>query len=482
MGWVEAAKWNMILGIAENTAIVLCTWYFVSHIETDRDKKPAVRIAAFLLYGIGLILSGAYFPPSGYEGLSLLAFMVAVTLSIGHFMYNQSSMYLFYYFLFPVSIFIMQTLVSYTVFSYNFARWGMIAFDYYNDNVALISRSLSLLLLTGAWVLLLNRKNYENVTRMQFAGLFLPPIFSIFIIASLIMLGNVYVQMYGAFLIVINITFLVLMNVYILYLFTYLSKNRRLRAELEILNRQRELQYSYYEKLERKYQESRRLIHDMRNHLQAMESLVREGDDVSVRGYADDMYQMLDTLGQAQYCENKMMNIILNDKAESARAAGIRMDIAIGDTKLGQMKDIDITTIFANLLDNAIEAASYASSNKYIKMRTGAFHDFAVIKIQNSMPRQEVKDVKKDMLRKPASTKAAKHMGIGLKNVQRTLEKYGGGIQTETDGQTYKVSITIPVERKNEDKNEDNSKDNNEDENEDKNEAREGCGRDEEEM
>ena len=434
MGWVEAANWNFILTIAENVVIILCTWYFVSHIEVERSKKAFVRAAAFLAYGAGQFALSNYLSNAGYGSLGILAFMIAATLSIGFYLYNSRRMYLFYYFLFPISIFITQTLVSYTAFSYNIARWGLVAFDYYNDNIALITRILSILLLTGAWVLLVNRKKYENVTKLQFAGLFLPPLFSIFIIVSLIILGNIYVQMYGAFLIVVNITLLVLMNLYILYLFSYLSRNRKLKDELEILSRQRELQYSYYESLERKYQASRQLIHDMRNHLQAMESLVQESEGEAARGYAEDMYQMLNALGRTQYSDNKMLNIILNDKAERAKSSGIELDVELSHIPLNQMKDIDITTIFANLFDNAIEAAAQAGPDKYIKMRAGTFHDFAVIKIQNSMPPQ----IK-------GRNKKAGHMGIGLENVRQTLKKYGGGIQTDSCGSEYKVSLTIPI-------------------------------------
>ena len=35
-------------------------------------------------------------------------------------------------------------------------------------------------------------------------------------------------------------------------------------------------------------------------------------------------------------------------------------------------------------------------------------------------------------------------MGIGLENVRLTLEKYGGGILTETLGNEFVVNITIP--------------------------------------
>ena len=99
-------------------------------------------------------------------------------------------------------------------------------------------------------------RQFEDVSGFQFAGLFLPPLISAFIIASLIVLGNVYIQLYGAYLVIVDICFLVFMNLYILYLFSYQSRNRKLKEELKTFQRQSEMQYHYYKKLEEKYESS----------------------------------------------------------------------------------------------------------------------------------------------------------------------------------------------------------------------------------
>ena len=81
---------------------------------------------------------------------------------------------------------------------------------------------------------------------------------------------------------------------------------------------------------------------------------------------------------------------------------------AIGDVKLTGIKDLDITTIFANLLDNAIEAAREIKNDAYIDLKMDYFNEFIVVSIRNSMGESE-------------STKEG-HMGIGLENVRYTLE------------------------------------------------------------
>ena len=66
-----------------------------------------------------------------------------------------------------------------------------------------------------------------------------------------------------------------------------------------------------------------------------------------------DLYHMLNVLGEKRYTENQMLLIILNEKIREAEAKGITVTVRVGDIDLSDIKEIDLTTIFANLLDNA---------------------------------------------------------------------------------------------------------------------------------
>lgn len=58
------------------------------------------------------------------------------------------------------------------------------------------------------------------------------------------------------------------------------------------------------------------------------------------------------------YTENPILNILLTDKNAVMQEKGIHSDIKIDNVELSYIEPIDITTIFGNLLDNAIEAAA----------------------------------------------------------------------------------------------------------------------------
>ena len=439
MSWVESAMWYNILVMAETVVITLCTWFFMSRTEQSLTTKKRYRVWVFFLYWAGFAGITFGMEDSGYTNLVLPLFMVLMTEAAGYGLYNRMRIYRFYYFLYPVSVLVGQIFIGYLMLGFISTRWGLAVFDYYLTDVTLIVRMLTDILLTGIWVVLLNRRKFEDVKGIRFAGLFLPPAVSVFIIFSLISIGDVFMQMYGAFLIILDIFFLVVMNLYIWFLFSYQSKNKKLEAELKIRMKQNELQYQYYEMVEQQYQSSRKMIHDMRNHLQAIEEL-RKQDAEQGREYVKDMQGMLDSLSIVNYTDSRMLNIILNDKAKAAKSKGIEMDVRIGRISLEHIRDMDITAIFANLLDNALDAAQQAEGERWIKMRMDTFHDFAVMKLKNSMSVQ--KAGKADL--KQEREGESKHMGIGLENVRLTLEKYGGGILTETLGNEFVVNITIP--------------------------------------
>ncbi len=474
MSWVESAMWNGMLAVMEVVVITLCTGFFLSRMEQSIDRKKRSRLAMLLLYGIGY--AGITFGMEGSSdiNLALPAFMIVMTAVTGFCMYSRRRLSCFYYFLFPVTVIVAQVLIGYLVIGYMSVRWGIFIFDYYLANVTLIIRQLTEILLTGVWVVLLNRRKYEDVKGVWFAGLFLPPLVSAFIIFSLICIGNVYMQMYGVFLIIIDILLLVSMNLYIWFLFSYQSRNKKLKAELEIRRRLSEMQYQYYERVEMQYLSSRKMIHDMRNHLQAIEALA-EQDREKGEEYIRDMHQMLDSFTLVCYTDNRMLNIILNEKAKEAKELGIAIDIRIGEVRLFHIRDMDITTIFANLLDNALEAARQAEGERRIRVRADVFHEFAAVRIQNTIAdpggasggmdkgsekvkREEEAAVTKASGRAEvwgkngenetdaagAGTAERKHMGIGLENVRHTLERYGGGMMTEVIGNEFIVNLTIP--------------------------------------
>lgn len=107
-----------------------------------------------------------------------------------------------------------------------------------------------------------------------------------------------------------------------------------------------------------------------------------------------------------------MLNIILNEKLchPNLKDAALVLDIEEGC--LDRIEEIDITTIFANLLDNAIEAMETPSvkGEKYLSVRAKEVKEFLMIEIVNT---------------KGSKRKSSKeHQGLGIGNVKEAIKKY----------------------------------------------------------
>ncbi|MCD3297346.1 sensor histidine kinase, partial [Clostridium botulinum] len=227
-------------------------------------------------------------------------------------------------------------------------------------------------------------------------------------------------------------------NIFITNILESISKNNELKNKIVLYEEKSKIEYEYYNKLENNYKNSRKIIHDMKNHLQTIENLYSLNEYEDARKYTEDMYELFDKFVQKYYTRNKVLNVIINDKVEKAKDLGINLECKIGDIDLAFIKDIDLTTIFSNLLDNAIESTKGVLNHKNIVLKINRFNEFLVINIVNPISECPIKN--KDGFK---STKK-NHKGIGIENIKMTLDKYQGDMRIDYDEDIFKVNIVVP--------------------------------------
>lgn len=262
----------------------------------------------------------------------------------------------------------------------------------------------------------------RHITVRQVLLSILLPLFSVFNMYSMVYLMQIYIVEGAVLLLLVNLLLLIGLNLYFCVLFDAMSENRRLEQERNLYRRQAEMQYRYYAREEEKYEESRKLVHDIRNHILAMEKLYDSERAEAAAQYAGNIHQILNSLGQKYYTSEKLLNIILNDKARQMQSAGIREDMKVGELSLDFMQDTDITALFGNLLDNAIAAAAKEEEG-FVKLRVNRVRQFVSVTVENSS------------IRKPVRTKSgflsekAGHAGVGIGSIRQVVERYGGDVQ-----------------------------------------------------
>ena len=400
----------------------------------NRRIGNSLRITGFSIFGVVII------------GLAMLQNPVinAITLILVfpilcHYLCNDKKNYFLYYIGISVLTILIDVILEFL--AQVLVYCGMLYFkniSYYVLLYVPTSKIVTYVFLR-LYVAMIRKKQHENISIKYYMVNLILPVFSVVFIYSMVYFAQIYIDSFGAGLLLVNTIALLGLNLYYPKMIEITEKNNRLQNEIMLYNQQEKLQFHYYEELERKYEESRRIIHDIRNHILTIEELSKENNNEKAMTYAKGIHKMLNDLGQKYYTSNKVLNIILNDKVHFMNCFDIIPDIKIGDLKQNVLEDIDITVIFGNIFDNAIEAAM-ESKDKKLELRMNQVQDFISIKLTNSVKEQPIKQGEF------YKSKKKNHTGIGLKNVKRAVEKYNGDLQFKGWDNLFSISIMLPIQ------------------------------------
>jgi len=104
---------------------------------------------------------------------------------------------------------------------------------------------------------------------------------------------------------------------------------------------------------------------------------------------------------------------------------------------------VEVSAIFGNALDNAIEGVSKLPdpSQRLIRLSVARQKGFLRIKVENRcVDRLAVEG------ELPRTTKAdSSQHGYGLKSIRATAEKYGGTVTVQAEGGWFTLGLLVPI-------------------------------------
>lgn len=147
--------------------------------------------------------------------------------------------------------------------------------------------------------------------------------------------------------------------------------------ELEYERQKEKSTAEYYDLLNEQNENSKIVMHDIKRHLNAIKSIAK---DKSVTEYIDDFIEDFSINKSVDYCNNPMVNSIVNRYKSFCDKFGVKMNIDIRSADFGFMSEPDITALLDNLLENAVEAAqntengfidfsAFVRKNKYLSIQ-----------------------------------------------------------------------------------------------------------------
>ena len=229
----------------------------------------------------------------------------------------------------------------------------------------------------------------------------------------------------------------IITNVGSIRLAAYLADG--IHADLERKNLQ--LQKNYYEELEQNQKQIRKFRHDMNNHLSVVGYLLQKGELQKARDYFDKISVYMQTANR-KFCENSVVNAVLNAKYNLMTDAKIDGFFHISIDKLLFIDDVSLCTLFANTLDNAIEACQKIEVPDRRKLELKCRYTengYFSLELINSKINEIV--VQKNQYISDKEDKSAH--GIGISSIRDIVEKYEGTLDISYDDTSFKVVILI---------------------------------------
>lgn len=203
-----------------------------------------------------------------------------------------------------------------------------------------------------------------------------------------------------------------------------ISRISQKTREMEILKIQLNQQEKSMLEVDRRYEEISKIRHDMKNYVACAIALAENKDYKELIKYLNDYSDTkLEKYRNYITTESRVVNAVINSKLSLAQENEISIDCVITG-KIGNIREIDISILLSNLLDNAIEQCEKKNDKARLKIEMYNKNAFLCVKIKNTCTHNV-------LLENPTleTTKEDKgNHGLGLKSVQDIVSKYSGSI------------------------------------------------------
>lgn len=279
---------------------------------------------------------------------------------------------------------------------------------------------------------------HNNTEEVHNFSLILVPVCSITVISLLF-----YTDSCGDIGITIVGLGLLMVNFLMLYLYNLLARSISEKYEMEMLRKQVQIYANQLDVILQGEEKIKSLQHDMKHHLNELMLLANQCDVPSIQEYIEKMGTFIQNPKELIASGNMQIDSLLNYMLQKARAelktvhAKVMLPEAVRHS-------FDINVLLGNLLENAIEAAGQ-TEQKYLGVRIMLKRGVMRIKIENSFEASNIlKEERQGRGTVFLTTKPFKEQhGIGLKNVEKIVEKYNGTMKASQQNDIFCVKLIL---------------------------------------
>lgn len=202
----------------------------------------------------------------------------------------------------------------------------------------------------------------------------------------------------------------------------------------------------YYLDVQRKSEidmEVRRIYHDLKHQLSAMEKHQSADPEKEQKMLAEQLKNHVAELERVRESGNVLLDSLLNHKLMEAGEKKVRLELFLETVSYDFIENMDLCSIVGNAIDNALEAACRIEeeTQRVVRVKTAQVQGIWVLKVENTYKVKPQIEKGTYLSSKPGP----KRNGIGISSIQYCANKYDGNVEIQMDDQMFSIVVTIPV-------------------------------------
>ncbi len=214
----------------------------------------------------------------------------------------------------------------------------------------------------------------------------------------------------------------------------------QMKFEVDTLQNILEMQYKNYQLSQESIEIVNQKYHDLKHQILLLKA---EASSEKSTRYLEEMEKEIKFYEAQNKTGNKVLDAVLTSKSLYCQNKGIGFTCVADGYLLDFMAEMDISALFGNVLDNAIEGAGKIPDpeKRLIHLSVAKQKNFLRIRVENYC---EEDIVFKNGI--PQTTKKDKRFhGFGMKSIQSTVKKYGGSVTAGLKDHWFELRILIPL-------------------------------------
>lgn len=245
---------------------------------------------------------------------------------------------------------------------------------------------------------------------------------------------NIQLSLFQDVLITISAVLLLVINIFVAWFHTSIQEKNQEFLDMQLLLQKEYDTALYFDSLHQQDEKQKILIHDIRRHLLSIADLNEKGDTAKIAAYINQIIQSSDLQDSVRVCDNSLLNTIIFRAKQQCKEYGTSFitDIRAGCTDF--LSEYDITALFSNLLDNAVDATKHIPDS-YIELSVTPYNGKnIIIAMINSCSNNPFSDNSRKLI---STKKDTRRHGYGMKSIKRVVNKYGGDFRYYFNAENY---------------------------------------------